>query len=295
MPPPGGRKSRVCSPSARERVRAQGDLIPQERQRQLIERRHLGMVVAVVPDHHPHPVLAADEARVLGCEISDHEERGAYVQLREAGQDAWRVLGRRAVVEGQRHRPQRAGSTRRLEPRRDQLMGDRAAHDHPSARNPVDEELRVARHTHRLGHDGALQAFCPVPAGDRHDPVACEEPRAHRRGPPIDREGAGERFCAEHLAVYGEEISGTRMLPDAGGDRSKSRAGNDLNRPVSDHHGHRLPRLPVAANQLGDDHHNHQGRHDSDSDPCSAHQHHPPADFAADATNLADGDRRCER
>ena len=172
------------------------------------------------------------------------------MQLRQPGQDPWRVLGRRArrrrsapPPAAGAQRPSAGTSTRPARARP-------TAHDHPPARNPVDEELRVGRHA--AGHRArrcASGSPCPVAAGDLHDPVACEKPPAHRRGPPVDREGARERPCAKHLAVYVEQIAGRRPRPDARGDRPERRAGNDLNRPATDRHRHRLPRLPAAANQ----------------------------------------------
>src|SRR5439155_12929731 len=86
-------------------LRAERDLVVAQTRRQLVERRHLRVVVAVVADRHPGAQLSPDQLGVLVGEVTDAEEGSAHVQPLERCEDAPRVLARGAVVEGKRDRP----------------------------------------------------------------------------------------------------------------------------------------------------------------------------------------------
>ena len=227
------------------------DLVSYQRERQLVERWHLRMVVAVVSDRHPHPRLAPNEVRVRRCEIPDHEERRVDVQPLELAEDARGVLGRGAVVEGQRNRSLRPRGTRRPEPRRDQLVRDRPSHDHPLARHPVDKELRIAGHTVRLGYDGSHSRLGPVTSGHGDDPVAASRFRLPRGRLPVHEDAPGKRSDSQHPPIDVEEITGTRTQPKPRCDRLQRRALRNLDWAAGDRHSrHRCRRvLPPTSSK----------------------------------------------
>jgi hypothetical protein len=80
-------------PEPGQNLSAERDLISEEAWRQLVEGRHLGMVVAVVADRHPEAQLAPHQVGVRLREVADQEEGRADPQSGQRHEDARRVPG----------------------------------------------------------------------------------------------------------------------------------------------------------------------------------------------------------
>ena len=168
------------------------------------------MVPRVVADHHPHPLLPANDVGEALDEVADREERRPDVEAVQDRQDPWRVDRVGPVVEGQGDRARLAERAGRLEQRRHQLARDLPGRDDLLAGRGPQVELWVL---------GVAAGEPDDPPGERlhlvrvaHDP----DPIAVGQHPPagcwqvVQEDPTGERAPAQDPALDVEEAAGMR-------------------------------------------------------------------------------------
>ena len=117
------------------------------------------------------------------------------------------------------------------EVRGDELVRQRAAHDHLLAGSPTDGELGVARCSARHWNDAPDERLSPIVTVDEADAITDPQQRGRRGRMAVDEELAWHCTASQHLSVHVEQVAGVRVQAEPGcgfGDRRSRVDVNDL-------------------------------------------------------------------